>query len=446
MKTLIKNGTIINENSIFKGDIIIDNDIIEKIIPQGSSYDTNQNFAQIIDACDEYIIPGVIDDQVHFRDPGLTTKEDIYYGSRAAVAGGVSSFMDMPNVLPPTTSLALLKEKQKIGAQKSLINYSFYFGATNDNIDEIRNVDPRTTCGIKVFMGSSTGNMLVDNIQTLEKIFSEAPTLIATHCEDTPTINANIDLYKARYGEDIPIEYHHLIRSREACLKSSSLAVKLAKKYNSRLHVLHLSTADEIPLFSNEARNKKRITGEVCVHHLWFNNEAYLEKGNLVRWNPAIKLESDRQALLKGISKGNLDVIATDHAPHLMAEKTGKYLHAAGGGPLVQHSLVMMLELAQRGEISLEKVVDCMCHAPADVFRIEKRGYLREGYKADICIFKKSKWTVDSNNILYKCAWSPMDRVTFHNKVVKTIINGKLVFDNGCIDTESRGELLTFAI
>jgi len=445
MKTLIKNGTIINENSIFKGDIIIDNDIIEKIIPQDSNYGKNYTFDQIIDAFGEYIIPGVIDDQVHFREPGLIRKEDIYHGSLAAVAGGVTSFMDMPNVKPATTSLKLLKEKQKIGAQKSLINYSFYFGATNDNIDEIRNIDPHTTCGIKVFMGSSTGNMLVDNINTLEKIFSESPTLIATHCEDTPIIDANIALYKAKYGEDIPIKYHPFIRSREACLKSSSLAVSLAQKYNSRLHVLHLSTADEIGLFSKESRETKRITGEVCVHHLWFNNEAYLEKGNLIRWNPAIKLESDRKALLKGILDGHLDVIATDHAPHLLSEKTGKYLQAAGGGPLVQHSLVMMLELAKRGEITLEKVVDSMCHAPADVFAIEKRGYLREGYKADICIFKKSEWKVNSKNILYKCKWSPMDGVTFHHKIIKTFVNGKLVFDNGNIDTESRGKLLTFS-
>ena len=376
MKKIIKGGTLVNENRIFQADILIENDRIS-CISDRLSEEAWEN-AEITDATGLFVIPGVIDDQVHFREPGLTHKGDIAEGSRAAAAGGVTSFMDMPNVVPPTTTLKRLEEKQEIARRNSAVNYSFYLGATSDNMDEIRNIDPHTTCGLKVFMGSSTGNMLVDKLESLEKIFSESPVLIATHCEDTPIINRNLALYKEQYGDDIPAGYHPLIRSREACYKSSSLAAALARKHNSRLHILHLSTAEEIALLDTGSRKNKKITGEVCVHHLWFNDSAYLKKGNLVKWNPAIKTEKDRQALIQALNENRIDVIATDHAPHTLAEKSGPYTKAASGGPMVQHSLTIMLQLMEQGEIRLENIVDKMCHAPAELFRIKGRGYLRE--------------------------------------------------------------------
>lgn len=439
MKKIIKGGTLINEGQRFQADIIIEDDHILTIQKEAST-----EGCEIIDAQGCFVIPGVIDDQVHFREPGLTHKGNIAEGSRAAAAGGVTSFMDMPNVIPPTTSIKLLEEKQEIASRNSLVNFSFYLGATTENIDEIKRVDTRTTCGIKAFMGSSTGNMLIDSIPALERLFAESPLLIATHCEDTPTINHNLAIYKEKYGDDIPPACHPLIRSREACLKSSSLAASLARKFGSRLHILHLSTADELVLLDRGRRNEKKITGEVCVHHLWFNDQAYLSKGNFVRWNPAIKTEADRIALIKAVNDGIIDVIATDHAPHTLAEKTGPYTKSASGGPLVQHSLSVMLELAEQGLIALEKVVDGMCHAPAELFKVEARGFLREGYKADICIFERNSWTVSKENILYQCNWSPLEGETFHNKVRTTIVNGNIVYNQGEFFTDKKGKLLTF--
>ncbi len=440
MKRLIHNGTIINEGAIYKANILIENGYIVEI---GKNIESSD--CEIIDATGCYVIPGVIDDQVHFREPGLTHKGSIKEGSRAAAAGGVTSFMDMPNVKPATTTNELLKEKQKIAANDSIINYSFYLGATNDNIEEIKNIDPRSVCGLKLFMGSSTGNMLVDNPETLKEIFINSPVLIAAHCEDTPTINANIAKYKEIYGEDIPVTLHDKIRSREACYKSSSLAASLAKEYGARLHILHLSSAEEVELLDKGNINEKKITGEVCVHHLFFNNSAYSTMGNFVRWNPAIKEESDRKALISAINNGIINVVATDHAPHTIEEKTGSYTKAAGGGPLVQHSLVMMLELAERGETIMQKVVETMCHAPAQLYNIDKRGFIRKGYKADICIFKKESWSVSKENILYKCGWSPLEGKTFTYKVVETIVNGATVYKNGSFNEEIKGELLQFA-
>lgn len=442
MRIIIKNGTLVNEGKIFKADIAIENDRIVHIAPQ-----IDNNFIpnpEIIDAEGQYVIPGIIDDQVHFREPGLTHKGDLAEGSRAAAAGGVTSFMDMPNVNPATTTLKLLHEKQQLAAQKSLVNYSFYLGATSDNMDEIKRADIRTTCGLKVFMGSSTGNMLVDNMTSLEKIFAESPLLIATHSEDTPTINRNLELYKQKFGDDIPPYCHPLIRSREACLKSSSLAVEIARKYNSRLHILHLSTADEIALLDKGKRTDKHITGEVCVHHLWFNDKAYSEKGNLVKWNPAIKTEEDRKALLDAVNSGIIDVIATDHAPHTREEKEGVYTKSASGGPMVQHSLIAMLELMEQGATTLETIVERMAHGPADIFNVKERGYLRVGYKADICIFKKEHWTVDKNNLLYKCGWSPLEGHSFSYQVQTTLVNGKKVYDRGVFSDKVRGEMLEF--
>lgn len=441
MKKIIKGGTLVNEYRQYKADIVINHGCIEAILPEGVTTED----AEIIPAEGCYVLPGVIDDQVHFREPGLTHKGNIAEGSRAAAAGGITSFMDMPNVLPPTTTKKLLEEKQEIASRTSLVNYSFYLGASKDNINEIKHVDTRTTCGIKLFMGASTGNLLVDDLPTLERIFAESPILIATHCEDTPTINQNLVHYKEKYGDNIPPQCHPLIRNREACLKSSSLAVSLAKKFGSRLHVLHLSTADELVLFEQGPVSGKKITAEVCAHHLWFNDEAYLNKGNFVKWNPAIKTEKDRQALLQALNEKVIDVIATDHAPHTISEKSGPYTQAASGGPLVQHSLVILLELARQGAITIERVVDGMCHAPALLFGIEKRGFLREGYKADICIVEKNTWTVNKENLLYQCGWSPLEGQTFHHKVRTTLVNGTIVYDKGDFPATPHGELLTFS-
>lgn len=441
MKKIIKGGTLVNEYRQYKADIVINHGCIEAILPEGVTTED----AEIIPAEGCYVLPGVIDDQVHFREPGLTHKGNIAEGSRAAAAGGVTSFMDMPNVLPPTTTRKLLEEKQEIASRTSLVNYSFYLGASKDNINEIKHVDTRTTCGIKLFMGASTGNLLVDDLPTLERIFAESPILIATHCEDTPTINQNLARYKEKYGDNIPPQCHPLIRNREACLKSSSLAVSLAKKFGSRLHVLHLSTADELVLFEQGPVSGKKITAEVCAHHLWFNDEAYLNKGNFVKWNPAIKTEKDRQALLQALNEKVIDVIATDHAPHTISEKSGPYTQAASGGPLVQHSLVILLELARQGAITIERVVDGMCHAPALLFGIEKRGFLLEGYKADICIVEKNTWTVNKENLLYQCGWSPLEGQTFHHKVRTTLVNGTIVYDKGDFPATPQGELLTFS-
>jgi len=441
---LIKNATIINEGLTFKAELLINDEYISAIRPAGEIIIPENS--QIIDARGLLLMPGVIDDQVHFREPGLTHKGDIFSESRAAVAGGITSFMDMPNTIPQTVSIALLNEKFLLGSENSLANYSFYIGATNTNIDEVMKADTSGVCGIKLFMGSSTGNMLVDNEETLRILFAKATMPVACHCEAEPVIKRNSELYRGKYGEDVPVKMHPLIRSREACFLSSSYAVNLAKEYDTRLHILHLSTADEMKLFSNELPlSRKRITGEVCVHHLWFDESSYDEKGALVKWNPAIKTRFDREALLNSTINDVIDIVATDHAPHTLEEKNNSYFKAPSGGPLVQHSLVAMLELWHRKMISIEKIVEKMCHNPAILFNIKERGFLREGYKADLCLVDPDNaWTVSRENILYKCGWSPFEGTTFRSMVVKTIVNGNIVYDNGVIDDNYRGQRLQF--
>ena len=441
---LIKNAKIINEGKTSHSDLLIIDELITAIgsfdqfnIPSGT---------KIIDATGLLLIPGVIDDQVHFREPGLTHKGDIYSESRAAVAGGVTSFMDMPNTNPQTITIDILNEKYRIGSENSFTNYSFYLGATNTNLDEVLKVDQSAVCGIKLFMGSSTGNMLVDNEDALKELFSKTTLPITAHCEDESIIRKNIEIYRTKYGEDIPVRMHPLIRSREACFKSSSHAVNLAKEFNTRLHILHLSTADELKLFSNDLPlNQKRITGEVCIHHLWFDDSSYDDLGSLIKWNPAIKTRFDRDALINGVNNNTIDIVATDHAPHTLDEKGNSYFKSPSGGPLIQHSLVAMLELWHRKIFSLEKVVEMMCHNPAILFNIRKRGFIREGYQADLCLINPDKpWIVSKENILYKCGWSPFEGVTFKSKVVQTIVNGAIVYDNGLINTDYRGQRLMF--
>lgn len=441
---LIKNARVVNEGSSFIGSLLVKGETIERIgkIPDNIIPPNTI----IIDANGLILIPGVIDDQVHFREPGLTHKGDIFTESRAAAAGGITSFMDMPNTIPPTITNSLLREKLKTASEKSLVNYSFYIGATNDNLDELLSADPAEVCGIKVFMGSSTGNMLVDNEQTLERIFSGAHLPVACHCESEPVIRRNTEFYRAKFGENIPVNMHPEIRSREACFLSSSHAVNLALEFNTRLHVLHLSTANEIKLFRNDLPlSEKRITGEVCVHHLHFDDSSYDEKGTLIKWNPAIKTRFDREALLEGTINDLIDIVATDHAPHTMTEKNRPYFTAPSGGPLVQHSLPAMLELWHDRKISLEKIVEKMCHNPAILFNIKNRGFIREGYKADICIIDPDNpWTVKRDNILYKCGWSPFEGKTFRSMVKKTIVNGTIVYDDGIFNEYYRGQQLEF--
>jgi dihydroorotase len=441
---IIRNATIVNENKTFKGDLLIKDELIAAIgFPNQIKAPSR---AKEIDATDLLLIPGVIDDQVHFREPGLTYKADIFSESRAAVAGGVTSFMDMPNTIPQTVTIDLLNEKYRIGSENSITNYSFYIGATNNNIGEVMKADPSEVCGIKLFMGSSTGNMLVDNENALKELFAKATLPVTAHCEDEPTIRKTSEIYREKYGEDVPIKMHPLIRSREACFLSSSHAINLAKEYNTRLHILHLSTADEMKLFSNELPlNRKRITGEVCIHHLWFDETSYDEKGTLIKWNPAIKTRFDREALIKGVNNDLIDIVATDHAPHTLEEKNNSYFKAPSGGPLIQHSLVPMLELWHRKKFSLEKIVEKMCHNPAILFNIKKRGFIREGYKADLCLVDPDNpWTVSKDNILYKCGWSPFEGTTFRSKVIQTFVNGTIVYDNGTINDNYRGQRLLF--
>ena len=444
-KLLIKNATIINDGRTYTGSVLVENELIVSVT-EGIYQNEVPDNTQVIDASGKILIPGVIDDQVHFRDPGLTHKGDIYSESRAAVAGGVTSFMDMPNTMPLTTTVEALENKYLMGADKAFANFSFYMGATNNNLDELRKVDPRTVCGVKVFMGSSTGNMLVDNKETLSGIFAEVPMLIATHCEDEATIQQNKAHYTGLYGNDLPIKYHPLIRNAEACYRSSSFAVELASKYNARLHVLHISTEKEMELFRNDIPLiQKNITAEICVHHLWFSDADYEKYGNRIKWNPAVKAESDRLALIEALKTDKIDVVATDHAPHLLREKEGSCLRAASGGPLVQHSLVAMLQMVRNGVFSYEKVIQKMCHAPADLFRIDRRGYIRPGYFADLVLVDpKSEWTVNQDNILYKCAWSPFESTTFNHKVTDTWVNGQHVYNNGIIDENIRGKRLLF--
>ncbi|NMA23546.1 MAG: dihydroorotase [Spirochaetales bacterium] len=404
-----------------------------------------QRCSEIINARGLYLIPGVIDDQVHFREPGLTHKGDLYSESRAAVAGGVTSFMEMPNTDPQAVSLGALEQKFELASEKSAANYSFFLGATNDNIKELLKVDKKNVCGVKVFMGSSTGNMLVDNHKALQQIFAEVDTLIATHCEKEDIIKANIEHYKKEFGEDIPIDYHSKIRSDEACYVSSAEAIELADKYGAKLHVLHLSTAREMALLSDLPIKDKKITGEVCVHHLWFTDDDYAKYGTLIKWNPAVKTQADRDALRASLNSGKLDVVATDHAPHLLSEKEGGSLKAASGGPLVQHSLQAMLQMSDEGLFTKELVVEKMCHAPADLFQIEGRGYIRKGYYADLVLVNpKKSYQVSKNNILYKCGWSPFEGVTFSHTIERTFVNGQTVFDNGKVVESSAAMALTF--
>ncbi len=442
---LIKNATIINENRTFKGSVLVEDEYIKAVYEGDTPIEVNGSYTSI-DATGKLLIPGVIDDQVHFREPGLTHKGNIYSESKAAVAGGVTSFMEMPNTMPLTTTIEALEDKYKLGAEKSFANYSFYMGATNTNLDELRKVDPRKVCGLKIFMGSSTGNMLVDNNEALSNIFAEIPMLIATHCEDEATIQANKAHYKALHGDNLPIEFHPLIRNAEACYRSSSFAVELAIKYNARLHVLHISSEMEMALFENKKPlTEKNITAEVCVHHLWFSDKDYAAYGNRIKWNPAIKAESDRLALIDALNNGKIDVVATDHAPHLMREKEGNCLKAASGGPLIQHSLVAMLQMAKNGVFTYEKVVDKMCHATAELYRIEKRGYIRPGYYADLVLIDPNKsTTVTTDNLLYFCGWSPFEGTRFEHSVLKTWVNGQLVYNEGVVDENVRGSRLMF--
>ena len=445
---VLRNARLVNEGRIFNAQVLLRHGIIERIF-EGNSNDLDLLSDKTIidiDLQGQYLLPGIIDDQVHFRDPGLTRKGDLYTESKAAVAGGVTSFMEMPNTIPNALTIDLLEEKYQMAAQKSLANFSFYMGASNDNIDEILQVDPQQVCGIKVFMGASTGNMLVDDIDALNKIFSKAKTLVAVHCEDEGTIRENTRVFKEKYGDMIPIEAHPLIRSDVACYKSSKLAIGLARLYNTRLHILHLSTAKEMQLFENSIPlEKKKITAEVCVHHLWFNSSDYSRLGTKIKWNPAIKSKADQDELWAALLDDRLDVIATDHAPHTADEKNNLYLKAPSGGPLVQHSLLAMLDFAKQGKIKLEKVVEKMCHAPAKCFQVKNRGYIREGYQADLTVVDLNGETpVNKNTLLYKCGWSPFEGHRFQSRISQTFVNGHLAYDNGRFDESLKGQRLTF--
>lgn len=440
--TLITNARLVNEGKQFEGDLLIKGQFIEKIGKNLSA----ENVDEVIDARGNYLLPGAIDDQVHFREPGLTHKATIYTEAKAAVAGGVTSFMEMPNTIPNALTQELLEDKYQIAQKDSLANYSFFMGASNDNLEEVLKTDPKNVCGVKVFMGSSTGNMLVDNEKTLEGIFSKVPLLIATHCEDEATIRKNTALYKEKYGEDVPMKCHPEIRNEEACYLSSSLAVGLAKKHGAKLHVLHISTGRETALFDNALPlAEKKITAEACIHHLWFDDSYYETKGSLIKWNPAVKTAKDRDAIFQAVLDNKIDVIATDHAPHTWEEKQNKYFTAPSGGPLVQHSVVAMMEFVKQGKISVERVVEKMCHNPAILFEVEKRGYLREGYFADLVLVDpEDAWTVAKDNILAKCGWSPFEGQEFSAKVTHTFISGHLAYKEGTFDESKKGERLTF--
>ncbi|WP_348823816.1 dihydroorotase [Flavobacterium aestuarii] len=440
---LIKNAKIVNEGVIFEGDVLVENDLIAEV---SDNISLKSSDCMIIDAEGNYLIPGVIDDQVHFREPGLTHKGDIESESRAAVAGGITSYIEQPNTVPNAVTQEILEEKYKIASEKSYANYSFMMGATNDNLEEVLKTNPKNVAGIKIFLGSSTGNMLVDNEAVLEKIFSCTSMLIAVHCEDEQTIKNNLEKYKEEYGEDVPVTAHHLIRSEEACYLSSSKAIALAKKTGARLHVFHLSTAKEMELFTNKIPlEEKKITAEVCVHHLWFTNEDYETKGNFIKWNPAVKTANDRKVLWEALNDGRIDVIATDHAPHTLEEKNQKYLQAPSGGPLVQHALVAMFEAHHQGKISIEKIVEKMCHNPAKIFKIEKRGFIKEGYYADLVIINSGlPWSVKKENILSKCGWSPFEKYTFKSRITHTFVNGKLVYSGFKVKDIRAGQRMLF--
>ena len=441
MKTLIKNAFIVNEGDIIKSDILIKEQLIEDI-----NKNINVKAEKIIDAEGLYLMPGIIDDQVHFREPGLTHKGNIYSESKAAVAGGITSYMEMPNTNPKALTQELLEDKYCIAAEKSLANFSFFMGASNDNLEEVLKTNPKNVGAIKVFMGSSTGNMLVDNLEVLEELFAKSKMLIAVHCEDEKVINENMNKAKKKYGEHVPISEHPNIRSVDACYKSSSLAVSLAKKHKTRLHVFHVSTEKELELFDNQLKlEEKSITSEVCIHHLYFDDRDYKDKGSLIKWNPSVKKESDKKALLRALLNDKLDVIATDHAPHTLEEKKKSYFKAPSGGPLVQHALNVMLEFYKSNQITLEKIVEKMCHNPAICFQVEKRGFLRKGYFADMILVDLStKWDVNSDNILYKCKWSPFEGKTFSSRVTHTFVNGHLAYCKGKFDENKKGMRLTF--
>jgi len=438
---LIKNANIVNEGTTFLGDVLIENGIIKKI-----SASISTNSIPVIDAKGHYLIPGLIDDQVHFREPGLTHKANIGTESRAAVAGGITTFIEMPNTVPQATTQKLLQDKFDIAEKTSFANYSFMFGGTNDNLEELLLTDPKTVAGIKLFLGSSTGNMLVDNLEVLEKIFSSTQLIISVHCEDEATIKKNTAHYKEIYGEDIPIELHPVIRSEEACYLSSSKAIALAKKTGARLHVFHLSTAKETTLFRNDIPlEEKQITAEVCVHHLWFSDEDYKEKGTHIKWNPAVKTAADRKGLWDALLDDRIDIIASDHAPHTLEEKSNSYMNAPSGGPLVQHTLLALLEKVKQQVIPIEKLVEKACHNPAKIFQIEKRGFIKEGYFADLVLVDtNAPQTVHKENILYKCGWSPFEGTTFSSSVTHTFVNGVLMYDRGVFNTTIKGKRVTF--
>jgi len=441
--TLIRNVSVVNEDAIRLCDVLITGQTITRISDVGTA---QTEADETIDATGKYLLPGLIDDQVHFREPGLTHKGDLYTESRAAVAGGVTSYMEMPNTSPPATTIALLEQKYARAAEVSLANYSFFMGTSNHNLDELLQVDPKNVCGVKIFMGSSTGDMLVDNSATLNEIFSKVKTLVALHCEVDPMIKANLERFKEQYGEDVPVTAHHLIRDEAACYASSSAAVEMAKRHGTRLHILHISTAKELDLFRNDIPLKeKQITAEACTHHLWFTNDDYATKGNYIKWNPAVKTAADREAIRAAVNDDRIDVLATDHAPHTIEEKEQSYLKAPSGGPLVQHALVALLELYHQGVFTLEKIVRKSSHNVADMFAIDKRGFIREGYFADLVLVDLNEpWQVTKSNLLYKCGWSPFEGQVFTSKVLTTWVNGNKVYDNSHIIEGSLGSRLTF--
>ena len=440
--TLIKNAKIVNENTTFLGDVLIENEIIKEI---SSDIKATEN-TQLIDAKGAYLIPGFIDDQVHFREPGLTHKANIASESKAAIAGGITTFIEMPNTVPQATTQNLLEDKFKIAAKDSYANYSFMFGGTNDNLEELLKTDPKKVAGIKLFLGSSTGNMLVDNEAVLEKIFSSTKMIISVHCEDEATIKKNTKEFTKKYGDNIPVKYHPSIRSEEACYLSSSKAIELAKKTGARLHVFHLSTAKETALFRNDIPiEEKQITAEVCIHHLWFSDKDYEKKGTHIKWNPAVKTEKDRHGLWEALLDDRIDVLATDHAPHTLEEKSNVYTKAPSGGPLVQHAVIAILEKVKEGVISIEKAVEKMSHNPAKLFQIEKRGFIKKGYYADLVLVNTNEpQTVSKDNLLYKCGWSPFEGTTFSSTITHTFVNGNLMYNQGVFNEKTKGKRITF--
>jgi len=440
---LIKNAKIVNEGNIIDGDVLIEGKFISKVASQISINSSNW---KIIDAEGNYLLPGMIDDQVHFREPGMTHKADIASESKAAVAGGITSFIEQPNTVPNATTQKIVEQKYQIASEKSYANYSFMIGATNKNLKEILKTNPKNVAGIKMFLGASTGNMLVDNQKAIEDIFSQTNMLIAVHSEDETIIKTNLEKYKKEFSDDIPVEYHPKIRNADACYSSSSKIIELAKKTGARLHIFHLSSAKETELLNNNIPlDKKQITAEVCIHHLWFTDQYYAKKGNLIKWNPAIKSENDKNELWNALLDGRIDNIATDHAPHTLEEKSKKYLEAPAGGPMVQHALVALFENHLQGKIGIEQIVEKTAHNPAKIFKIHKRGFIKEGYYADLTIVDTHQpWNVNKSNILYKCAWSPFDGINFKSKITHTFVNGKLVYQNGKIKEELAGQRLIF--